>query len=73
MVWHVLVEPKVYITTCRSFSFLHSYDEKNRQKLSITYVIKCPVYSTILLCGDAKMLHWNVGSDEIDVQYTLNV
>ena len=23
--------------------FLHSYDEKNRQKLSITYVIKCPV------------------------------
>ena len=25
------------------FSFLHSYDEKNRQKLSIAYVIKCPV------------------------------
>ena len=24
-------------------SFLHSYDEKNRQKLSFTYVIKCPV------------------------------
>ena len=25
------------------FSFLHSYDEKNRQKLSTTHVIKCPV------------------------------
>ena len=25
------------------FHFLHSYDEKNRQKLSIAYVIKCPV------------------------------
>ena len=25
------------------FSFLHSYDKKNRQKLSIAYVINCPV------------------------------
>ena len=25
------------------FSFLHSYYKKNRQKLSITHVIKCPV------------------------------
>ena len=25
------------------FHFLHSYYEKNRQKLSIAYVIKCPV------------------------------
>ena len=31
-VWHVLIEPKVYTTTCWSFLFLHSYEY-------ITYVI----------------------------------
>ena len=54
------------------FSFLHSYDEKNRQKMSITNVIKCPVWSTILWCGDAHMLHCDVRRDEIDAQYTIN-
>ena len=73
-VWNVLIEQKVYTTTMWQpvghFLLMYAYDEKNRQKLSITYVIRVlykPPYF-----GDAHMLHLNVESVEIDVQYTVN-
>ena len=35
------------------FHFCTRMTKKNRHELSFAYVIKCPVKSTILWCGDA--------------------
>ena len=54
------------------FYFCTHMTRKSTRTEYCVYVIKCPVESTIIWCGDAQMLHWNVGSVKIDVQYTLN-